>query len=68
MEQRQLAFAIDQQVPVKITYRSASGGITTRVISEIEMVNGLLYAWCHLRDDDRVFSIDRIQAVAPVDA
>ena len=49
-----------------ITYRSSTGGITTRMISDIEMVNGLMYAWCHLRDDDRVFSIDRIQAVAPV--
>jgi hypothetical protein len=66
VQQRQLAYAIDQQLPVKITYRSASGGITTRVISDIEMINGLLYAWCHLRDDDRVFSIDRIQDVAPV--
>jgi len=68
VQQRQLAFAIDQQVPVKITYQSASGGVTTRVISDIELVNGLLYAWCHLRDDDRVFSIDRIQSVVPVDA
>jgi predicted DNA-binding transcriptional regulator YafY len=66
VQQRQLAFAIDQQLPVKITYQSASGGTTTRVISDIEMINGLLYAWCHLRNDDRVFSLDRIQAVAPV--
>ena len=53
-------------MPVSITYRSATGGTTTRTISDIELVNGLLYAWCHLRDDDRVFAIDRVQAVSPV--
>ena len=66
VERRQLAFAVENQVPVSITYRSATGGTTTRTISDIELVNGLLYAWCHLRDDDRVFAIDRVQAVSPV--
>ena len=66
VERRQLAFAVENQVPVSITYRSSTGGTTTRTISEIELVNGLLYAFCHLRDDDRVFAIDRIQAVTPV--
>jgi predicted DNA-binding transcriptional regulator YafY len=66
VERRQLAFAVDNQLPVSITYRSATGGTTTRKISDLELVNGLLYAWCHLRDDDRVFAIDRVQAVAPV--
>ncbi|MET0864322.1 MAG: helicase-associated domain-containing protein [Nakamurella sp.] len=66
VERRQLAFAVENQVPVSITYQSATGGTTTRTISEIELVNGLLYAWCHLRDDDRVFAIDRVQAVSPV--
>ena len=68
VERRQLAYAVDNQVPVSITYRSATGGTTTRTISDIELVNGLLYAWCHLRDDDRVFAIDRVQAVSPVAA
>lgn len=66
VQRRQLAFAIDNQVPVSITYRSATGGTTTRTISDIELVNGLMYAWCHLRDDERVFAIDRVQAVVPV--
>jgi len=68
VERRQLAFAIDHQVPVSITYLSATGGTTTRTISDIELVNGLMYAWCHLRDDERVFSLDRVQAVMPVHA
>ena len=68
VERRQLAFAIDHQVPVSITYQAASGGTTTRTISDIELINGMMYAWCHLRDDERVFSVDRVQAVVPVHA
>ena len=67
VEQRQLAFAIDNQLPVQITYQSTTGGVTTRTISDIELVAGLMYAWCHLRDDERVFAVDRVQAVQPVD-
>ena len=68
VEQRQLAFAIDNQAPVRITYRSSTGGVTTRTISDIELVGGLMYAWCHLRDDERVFAVDRVQAVLAVNA
>jgi len=53
---------------VTITYTSSTGGTTTRTISDIEMVNGLMYAWCHLREDERVFAVDRVQAVQPVRA
>ena len=68
VEHRQLAFAIEHQLPVRITYQSASGGVTTRTISDIELVGGLMYAWCHLRDDERAFAVDRVRAVLPVDA
>jgi hypothetical protein len=68
VERRQLAYAIEKQIPVTITYTSSTGGTTTRTISDIEMVNGLMYAWCHLREDERVFSVDRVQTVRPVRA
>jgi predicted DNA-binding transcriptional regulator YafY len=68
VERRQLAYAIEHQLPVTITYTSSTGGTTTRTISDIEMVNGLMYAWCHLREDERVFAVDRVQAVQPVRA
>jgi hypothetical protein len=68
VERRQLAFAVDHHVPVTITYTSSTGGTTTRTISDIEMINGLMYAWCHLREDERVFSVDRVQSVRPVPA
>lgn len=66
VERRQLAHAIDHRLPVTITYRSQSGGITSRTISRTELVNGQLLAWCHLRDDERMFFIDRVQSVSPV--
>jgi hypothetical protein len=68
VEQRQLAYAAEHQLPVRITYQSSTGGVTTRTISDIELVAGLMYAWCHLRDDERVFAVDRVQAVLPVHA
>ena len=68
VERRQLAYAIEKQIPVTITYTSSTGGTTTRTISDIEMVNGLMYAWCHLREDERVFAVDRVQSVSPVPA
>jgi hypothetical protein len=68
VEQRQLAYAVEHQLPVRITYQSSTGGVTTRTISDIELVAGLMYAWCHLRDDERVFAVDRVQAVLPVNA
>ena len=68
LERRQLIYAIDHQVPVEITYRSASGGITSRIISDIELDLNQMRAWCHLRNDERVFAIDRVLAVTPVRA
>lgn len=68
LQRRQLVYAIDHQVPVEIIYRSASGGVTTRVISDIELDLNQLRAWCHLRDDERVFAVERIIEVVPVRA
>lgn len=65
IERRQLVYAIDHQLPVEITYRSGTGGITTRTISDIELDLNQLRAWCHLRDDERVFAVDRVIQVMP---
>lgn len=65
LERRQLAFAIDHQLPVMITYQAATGGISHRMISELELVGDQLYAWCHLRDDQREFNVGRIRDVQP---
>lgn len=65
LERRQLAFAIDQDLPVMISYRTATGGVSRRMISELELVGDQLYAWCHLRDDEREFNVGRIRDVQP---
>lgn len=66
VERHQLAYAIENQAPVTITYRAATGGFSTRTISELELAGDTLYAWCHLREDQRVFTLGRIISVVPV--
>ncbi len=65
LERRQLAFAIDQQLPVIITYQTAAGGVSRRLISDLELIGDHLYAWCHLREDQREFNVARIREVHP---
>ncbi len=65
LERRQLAFAIEHQLPVEITYQTATGGISRRTISDLELVGDHLYAWCHLRDDQRAFNVGRIRQIRP---
>lgn len=62
---RLLAHAIDHGGPVVIEYDAASGGRTLRTISDMQLLGGSLEAWCHLRQDDRMFSVSRIQAAHP---
>ena len=38
---------------------------SVRVIEVTELLGGAVEAWCRLREDERMFMIDRIQAVAP---
>lgn len=64
-ELRLLAHAIDTAGEVQIEYQSASGGLTRRIISEVELVGDSLFAWCQLRGDDRVFTTSRVRAVFP---
>jgi Helicase conserved C-terminal domain len=64
-EQRLLAYAIDTRTPVEIHYTNGQGGQSVRVIEEIELTGGVIEAWCRLREDERMFMLDRIDAVAP---
>ncbi|UQA91873.1 helicase-associated domain-containing protein [Streptomyces halobius] len=63
---RQLAHAIDNGEPVTIEYIAASGNRTIRTVSELDFEPPHLYAYCHLRGDDRVFTLSHIQSVLPV--
>jgi predicted DNA-binding transcriptional regulator YafY len=64
-EQRLLAHAIERGRPVKIQYTNAQGNQSTRVIEPIELYGRVVGAWCHLREEERMFALDRIDAVAP---
>ncbi|MCE7082924.1 WYL domain-containing protein [Streptomyces sp. ST2-7A] len=64
-ECRRLAHAVDEDEPITITYRAASGAVTIRTISELELDPPHLYAWCHLRESDRVFALSRIREIRP---
>jgi hypothetical protein len=66
LERRQLAWAIERDRPVSIAYQSATGGRTVRIVSDLEVIGELLYGWCHLREDERVFNLSRIWGVTPV--
>jgi predicted DNA-binding transcriptional regulator YafY len=64
-EVRLLAHAVERGTPVRIRYTNASGRSSARVIDPIDLDGHLLEAWCHLRDDERIFALDRIEAVSP---
>jgi hypothetical protein len=60
---RQLAHAIDTGEPITVEYVAASGNRTVRTLSRLLLDPPYLEAWCHLRDDERVFTLSRIQSV-----
>ncbi|MFD8087050.1 helicase-associated domain-containing protein [Kitasatospora sp. NPDC059722] len=62
---RQLAHAVHTGDVVTIEYVDGDGARTVRPLSGLELDPPYLYAWCHLRSDNRVFALSRIRAVAP---
>ncbi|WP_299038538.1 helicase-associated domain-containing protein [uncultured Pseudokineococcus sp.] len=60
---RLLLHAVDTGEPVVLRYRSSTGRFTTRAVSEARLRGGVLVAWCHLRDDERAFALDRVLEV-----
>ncbi|MEH1128506.1 helicase-associated domain-containing protein [Micromonospora sp. CPCC 206061] len=64
-EQRLLAAAVDGGIAVTIAYTDAQGSMSQRVIEPLDLDGPMLAAWCHLRDDERMFLLDRIGGVTP---
>ncbi|WP_284577580.1 helicase-associated domain-containing protein [Streptomyces sp. 2P-4] len=60
---RQLAHAIDAGQAVTVEYVATSGNRTVRTLSHLELDPPFLEAWCHLREDERVFTLSRIHSV-----
>ncbi|EYR63391.1 hypothetical protein N866_00980 [Actinotalea ferrariae CF5-4] len=59
----QLAHAIVHRLPVRIRYRSRSGGVSVRVVSQLEVRYGYLVGWCHLREETRMFALESVLGV-----
>lgn len=64
-EVHELADAETRVRSVIIRYRSQSGRESVRMVSQLNLVGDNLFAFCHLRDEERVFRLDRIIEVAP---
>ncbi|MER5835718.1 WYL domain-containing protein [Streptomyces sp. NPDC002130] len=60
---RQLAHAIDTGESITVEYVAASGNRTVRTLSRLMLDPPYLEAWCHLRDEERVFTLSRIHSV-----
>ena len=63
-----LAHAVERRQPVHITYRVNSGSVTERTITPRSLTHRWLDAWCHLRNDEREFTVGSILAVRPASA
>ncbi|MFJ6798867.1 helicase-associated domain-containing protein [Streptomyces sp. NPDC091268] len=62
---RQLAHAIDTDQAIAIEYVATSGNRTVRTLSRLDLDPPYLEAWCHLRGEERIFTLSRIHGVMP---
>ncbi|WP_442812093.1 MULTISPECIES: WYL domain-containing protein [unclassified Streptomyces] len=62
---RQLAHAVDVGTATTVEYVAASGNRAVRILSELVLDPPYVYAWCHLRDGQRVFTLSRIHGIMP---
>ena len=53
--------AVDRELVLEISYRSADGNRTQRCIEPMELTSLGVDAWCRLRDDERHFVLSRIE-------
>ncbi|MER5389109.1 helicase C-terminal domain-containing protein [Saccharopolyspora sp. NPDC002686] len=66
LELELLEEALATGTDLEISYRDQRGSCTTRVITPHFIAGEYLESYCHLRDDDRQFRLDRIRAVSPL--
>ncbi len=65
VDARQLAHAVNEGQAITIEYVATSGNTTVRTLSGLELDAPHLHAWCHLRNDERMFTLSRIHGVMP---
>jgi hypothetical protein len=57
--------AIAKELPIHIEYVNKRGERSSRLINPIEIVDDrILLAWCHLRNEERAFALNRILSVS----
>lgn len=63
---RTVETAVERNVVLNIEYEDQTGERTTRSVDPVGFYQGtdgwFLIAWCHLREDGRIFRLDRIKA------
>ncbi|BCO10047.1 hypothetical protein GF1_24230 [Desulfolithobacter dissulfuricans] len=63
--------ALGQQRQLKLVYHVPAGGVSRRTVDPIKLINyqgrWYLLAWCHLRQDRRMFHLGRVKKAAPAD-
>lgn len=59
----QRALALNQRLHIR--YRSGKGGVTERTIQPLQLTGDYLVAYCHLRQEERTFRLDRIIELRP---
>jgi len=64
-EQAVLAHAVDAGGSVHIEYVDVNGKYTDRIVSDLDVMPPFLLGWCHLRQDERMFSLGNIESAAP---
>ncbi|MDD7941971.1 helicase-associated domain-containing protein [Actinomycetospora lutea] len=60
-----LADALDHRHDVHLTYSDRNGTISRRVVTPEQVMHRWLVAWCHLRNDEREFTVENILEVSP---
>lgn len=60
-----LAGAIDERSDVRIDYVDGKGESSSRTITPIGWDGPFVVAWCHLRQAERHFMVERIKSVSP---
>jgi len=60
-----LAQAVDTGAAVRLGYEDVHGHQTSRLVEELVLVGSALSGWCHLREDERTFTLAGIRSVSP---
>jgi predicted DNA-binding transcriptional regulator YafY len=61
-----LVRAMEDQTPIEIIYLTKDGSISQRLIRVMDLKDGQIKAYCYLRNKYRVFNLQNILSIFPV--